>query len=68
LQAIPEKEARNYQPYWALAAHLLEARDEAAEAAAAYELAIGLSEDAATRAFLQRRTDLLRATSGAVAG
>jgi predicted RNA polymerase sigma factor len=55
LQAIPPTNARSYQPYWALAAHLLGMLERPVEAAAACELAIGLSEDPSTRAFLQRQ-------------
>jgi predicted RNA polymerase sigma factor len=55
LQAIPADAVASYQPYWALAAHLLKRRGRANEAAAAYSRAIGLCEDAAMRDFLLRR-------------
>jgi RNA polymerase sigma-70 factor (ECF subfamily) len=55
LQAIPAEAVAGYQPYWALAAHLLKRLGRAAEAADAYERAIGLCEDAAMRDFLARR-------------
>jgi RNA polymerase sigma-70 factor (ECF subfamily) len=43
-----------YQPFWAVRAHLMAlARKDGANLA--YERAIGLTEDAATRAFLRRR-------------
>ena len=41
-----------YQPYWAVRAHLLKKLGREAEAAAAFDLAIGLSEDDAVRQFL----------------
>ncbi|HUZ62925.1 MAG TPA: DUF6596 domain-containing protein [Acetobacteraceae bacterium] len=55
LQAIPDEAVGSYQPYWALAAHLLKRLDRPEEAAAAYSRAIGLCEDPAMRAFLARR-------------
>jgi RNA polymerase sigma-70 factor (ECF subfamily) len=60
LQAIPPSEVANYQPYWALAAHLLTGMRRSSEAAAAFNRAIGLCEDAATREFLTRRMQGLR--------
>jgi predicted RNA polymerase sigma factor len=44
-----------YQPYWAVRAHLLRSLDRMSEAAAAYERAIGLTEDPAVRRFLLDR-------------
>ncbi|MGK9166991.1 RNA polymerase subunit sigma-70 [Inquilinus limosus] len=55
LQDIPAEAVAAYQPYWALAAHLLRRLGQVAEAAAAYDRAIGLCEDPAMRAFLLRR-------------
>jgi RNA polymerase sigma-70 factor (ECF subfamily) len=55
LQAIPRAEVASYQPYWAVAAHLLKALGRSAEAAEAYELAIGLCEDPAVRDFLRKQ-------------
>jgi RNA polymerase sigma-70 factor (ECF subfamily) len=49
-----------YQPYWAARAELLARNGDAAEADAAYEMAIGLESDPAARQFLQRRRDRLR--------
>ena len=49
-----------YQPYWAARAELLARNGDAAEADAAYEIAIGLERDPAARRFLQRRRMLLR--------
>jgi len=54
LQAIPAEAVRSYQPYWALAAHLLGRLHRSAEADEARERAIGLCGDEATRVFLQR--------------
>lgn len=55
LQTLPDDVITNYQPYWALAAHLLKRLQRAEEAAAAYERAIGLCEDPAMREFLMRQ-------------
>jgi predicted RNA polymerase sigma factor len=55
LQAIPRESVAAYQPYWALAAHLLARMGRASEADDAYERAIGLCDDDAMRAFLTRR-------------
>jgi RNA polymerase sigma-70 factor (ECF subfamily) len=44
-----------YQPYWAARAGLLARVGELADAAQAYERAIGLETDAAVRRFLERR-------------
>ncbi|HKZ09200.1 MAG TPA: DUF6596 domain-containing protein [Rhodanobacteraceae bacterium] len=52
LETIPEQAVAGYQPYWALAAHLLERLQRSDEARAARERAIGLCEDPAMRAFL----------------
>lgn len=59
LDAIPVKEVRAYQPYWALSAHLLKSLGRAEEARQAYERAIGLSEDAAVRKFLTSESERL---------
>lgn len=53
LQAIPAEVVAGYQPYWALAAHLLRRLGQPADTA--YERAIGLCEDPAMRDFLLRR-------------
>ena len=55
LQAIPAEAVTGYQPYWALAAHLLRRLGQPADAT--YERAIGLCEDPAMRDFLLRRRD-----------
>jgi len=55
LQRIPAQAVISYQPYWALAAHLLERMDREEEARAARDRAIGLCEDPAMRAWLMRQ-------------
>ena len=56
LRNVAQADVVSYQPYWALAAHLLKALGRGAEAAQAYELAIGLCEDPATRDLLRRQS------------
>jgi RNA polymerase sigma-70 factor (ECF subfamily) len=60
LQAISPAEAADYQPYWALTAHLLTRMHRSSEAAAAYSRAIGLCEDPAMREFLRQRMQRLQ--------
>ncbi|TLY51105.1 MAG: RNA polymerase subunit sigma-70 [Gammaproteobacteria bacterium] len=60
LETIPADAVANYQSYWALAAHLLARMQRHDEARAAYDRAIGLCTDAATRGFLQQRAAALR--------
>jgi len=67
LQAIPDEAIKTYQPYWALAAHLL-GRLRRIEAADAYERAIGLCEDPAVREFLMRQAGQLPAATSASPG
>ncbi len=55
LEAIPGEAISSYQPYWALAAHLLKRMQRLEEAAAAYSRAIGLCEDSAAREFLTQQ-------------
>ncbi len=50
----------NYQPYWAARADLLAQVGELAQAATAFDRAIGLERDAAVRAFLLKRKGNLR--------
>lgn len=57
LKAIPAEEVKSYQPYWALAAHLLARLQKKEEALAAYSRAIGLSTDPSIREFLQQRAN-----------
>lgn len=56
LEKIPGESMRNYQPYWALKAHLLQNLNRLTEAKEAYQRAIGLSEDRAIRDFLIKRS------------
>jgi predicted RNA polymerase sigma factor len=55
LHEIPDEAVSGYQPYWAVMAHLHMQMGQTYEAAAAYDRAIGLCEDAAMRDFLLRR-------------
>jgi len=52
LQHIAPHQAERYQPYWALAAHLLRLLGHRDEAGVAYDRAIALCTDAPTRAYL----------------
>jgi RNA polymerase sigma-70 factor (ECF subfamily) len=54
LQRIPADAIASYQPYWALAAHLLRRLGRTGEADEAQGRAIALCEDAAVRAYLVR--------------
>jgi RNA polymerase sigma-70 factor (ECF subfamily) len=55
VRAIPAGSVAGYQPYWALAAHLLTRLGRRDEASAAYGRAIDLCDDPAARAFLAAR-------------
>jgi predicted RNA polymerase sigma factor len=55
LEAVPAEAVKDYQPYWAVAAHLLMRLERPAQAAAAYSRAIGLCEDPAMREYLRRK-------------
>jgi RNA polymerase sigma-70 factor (ECF subfamily) len=63
LEAMPDIHAdarlAEYQPYWAARADLLARTGACAEARRAYEIAIGLEQDAAIRRFLQQRQSAL---------
>jgi len=52
LDTIERAAVATYQPYWAVRAHLLRRAGDESGAAAAYDRAIGLTEDPATRQFL----------------
>lgn len=52
LDRLDQDAVSAYQPYWAVRAHLLQRLGKNAEASHAYDLAIGLAEDPAVRAFL----------------
>jgi predicted RNA polymerase sigma factor len=49
LETLPAEAVKTYQPYWALASHLLQRMGRADEASSAYSRVIGLCEDAAMR-------------------
>lgn len=55
LDTLEPARVRSYQPYWAVRAHLLVHAGRSAEAGAALDLAIGLSDDPAVRAYLAGR-------------
>jgi len=55
LDALEAPAVTTYQPFWAVRAHLLRLLDRASEAVAAYDRAIGLTEDPAVRRFLLDR-------------
>jgi RNA polymerase sigma-70 factor (ECF subfamily) len=52
LDLLPDDEKHNYQPYWAVRAHLLRDAGETSGAREAFGRAMGLSDDAAVRAYL----------------
>ncbi|MGZ6096480.1 MAG: RNA polymerase sigma factor [Polyangiales bacterium] len=54
LDALPPPSVASYQPYWAVRANAL-GRIGSSESTLAYDRAIGLSEDPAVRAFLQKQ-------------
>lgn len=59
LEAIASDEVANYQPFWAARAHLLAAGGARAAARQAYDRAIGLSANAAVRAYLDAMSQRL---------
>jgi RNA polymerase sigma-70 factor (ECF subfamily) len=59
LDSIDATATKSYQPYWAARAHLLHRAGRVAESLQAFDRAIGLTEDGATRQFLlQRRAEV----------
>jgi RNA polymerase sigma-70 factor (ECF subfamily) len=60
LDAMPSDAVANYQPYWALKAHLSRALGRANQARDAYAQAISLTEDAAAREFLVAQAAAVR--------
>jgi predicted RNA polymerase sigma factor len=52
LDSIDRDAVADYQPYWAVRAHLLQRLGKTREAADAYDRAIGLAEDPAVKEFL----------------
>ncbi|MEM9450293.1 MAG: DUF6596 domain-containing protein [Cyanobacteria bacterium P01_E01_bin.6] len=59
LDRLPAEAVKNYQPYWALKAHLLKHLGCKSEAQQAYSRAIGLTEGLAIREFLLHQSSLL---------
>ncbi len=57
LGRLPEAEVRSYQPYWVTLAHALAACGDQPAARQAMQTAMGLTEDAAVRAFLSGSLD-----------
>lgn len=57
LGRIAERDILNYQPYWAVRAHLLSEMGNMVDASDAYRTAIGLCDSEAVRQFLQQRLD-----------
>lgn len=55
LDAIPNARIDGHQPYWVARAHVLELGGDLVNAIHAYDRAIGLTEDAASRRFLVNR-------------
>ncbi len=55
LESIDRDSVADYQPYWAVRAHLLQRLGKTREAADAYDRAIGLAEDPAVREFLLQK-------------
>ena len=55
LKPIRREDVSDYQPYWAVRAHLLQRLGKTQEAADAYDRAIGLAEDPAVREFLLKK-------------
>ncbi|MEM9010810.1 MAG: DUF6596 domain-containing protein [Pseudomonadota bacterium] len=55
LDAIAEADRRSYQPWWATRAHVLARLGRVEEARAAFDRAIGLTDDPAARLYLSAR-------------
>jgi RNA polymerase sigma-70 factor (ECF subfamily) len=55
LNGIDPDDVSAYQPYWAVRAYLFQRLGKISEAAAAFDRAIGLTEDPAVRQFLLHR-------------
>lgn len=60
LAGISAGAVSDYQPYWAVRAHLLQKLGKNAEASEAYDRAIGLAEDPAVKEFLLHKRCCLR--------
>lgn len=59
LDALPAERCAEYQPWWALRAHILSASGRVADAQIAYDRAVGLTALSAVRAFLMERRSRL---------
>jgi len=57
LDRLPADAARDYQPYWAVRAHLLREAGETQAANAAFARAAGLADDPALRAYLRAQLE-----------
>ena len=55
LESIDQEAVSDYQPYWAVRAHLLRRLGKAREARDAYDRAVGLAEDSSVREFLLQK-------------
>jgi predicted RNA polymerase sigma factor len=55
LESIDRAAVADYQPYWAVRAHVLQKIGKTAQTAEAYDRAIGLAEDPAVREFLLQK-------------
>jgi len=64
LDGLPPDSIRDYQPFWALRAHLLASMNRSHEARAAYSRAIGLCEDVSMRDYLAERIRDLAPAAG----
>ncbi len=60
LDAIQQTPIQTYQAYWAVRAHILAALEKTNDACAAYQQAIGLTQDHAARRFLQSKLQRLK--------
>lgn len=56
LDSLPPAQTISYQPYWVTTAFVAKALGDAVKTKAAFEIAIGLTEDPAVRDFLTERT------------
>jgi RNA polymerase sigma-70 factor (ECF subfamily) len=61
LDVLDAQGVANYQPYWAVRAHLLKGMNRYSEAVAAFDRALGLADDGAVRQqLLERLTEISR--------
>ncbi|NEI70204.1 RNA polymerase subunit sigma-70 [Rhizobium lusitanum] len=64
LNRMAERDIVNYQPYWAVRAHLLSEAGDVEHAMSAYRTAIGLSSSEAVRRFLLQRLESISPGNG----